>query len=209
MARICPIPPVKDQDRRRPSRPRSKIKFRHKTEFRWRPPPVSVGGIEFDPGSYPRLSPESVITDPPLASRISPAFAAALGMGGKASLRNGIRKRGESIAPLGGYTVPVNPAACAPPENGPHPVARLRLRRERERRVSGNRGGSGDDSDGLLAHPAEQRCRVPNGVRDPPPSRPLFPPSALPFSRRKFNPRTERHSRATSTRRLGAKRRRP
>jgi len=27
-----------------------------------------------------------------------------------ASLRSGIRKRGESVAPLGGYTVPVNPA---------------------------------------------------------------------------------------------------
>lgn len=169
VARIYLIP-VKDQDR--PvfvARPRSKIKFRHKTEFRWRPPPASIGGIEFDPGSHPRLSLESVITDPPLASRISPpAISAALGAGGgKASLRNGIRKRGESIAPLGGYTVPVNPAACAPPENGPHPVARPRPRCERERRASGSRSGSGDDSDGLLAHPAEQRRRVPNGVRGP------------------------------------------
>lgn len=190
MARICLIP-VRDEDRRRPAfvaRPRSKIKFRHKTEFRWRPPPASIGGIEFDPGSYPRLSPESVITDPPLASRISPpAIPAALGqrgwgVGGEASLRNGIRKRGESIAPLGGYTVPVNPAVCAPPENGPHPVARPRPKCERERGASGSRSGSGDDSDGLLAHPAEQRCRVPNGVRGPHHRAPR------PSSQREFNP---------------------
>ena len=51
------------------ARPRSKIKFRRKTRVSsGRPATPSIEGIEFDPGSYPRLSPESVITDPPAFS---------------------------------------------------------------------------------------------------------------------------------------------
>lgn len=91
-----PDPPVRDQDRLRSRRvlvPRSNSDVR--PSFDAERPTPGIGGIEFDPGSYPRLSPESVITDPPLAFLLRWPSRRALGEGGSVAPKRNQEERRE------------------------------------------------------------------------------------------------------------------
>lgn len=167
------------------TRPRSKIKFRHKTEFRRRPPPSPLPrpawGIEFDPGSYSRLSPESVITDPPLASRISPPalspYSPGKGQRSVAPKRNQEERRERCTARRVHCSSEPGGVRASRERSPPRRPAATEVRA----RESGNRS---DDSNGLLALPAKQRCGVSNGTGCA-----ILPPSrSSPSSQRKFIP---------------------
>jgi len=165
------------------------------------------------PWIAPLLSPESVITDP-LANPLPPRRA-----GGKPSRAEAESGRERRERCTGGYTVPVNPAACAPPERvptrgSPRPPIKVReSEREGKPPVAGERGRRGATTAAAFQHPflhpflslsLSLRPRMSKGVRALPP-----PPLALPLLRAaRIYPSPKQRSRATTRREAPAVRER-